>query len=139
MELLEISADLLQISTNQVDEVLGEFRCDLLFGAVDQMETDMGFENLSHEAVDASADGCQQHELVAAILVPTEGSFDGIELAAKFAHPLQEFDGFTFKVGHGWTPLDNTYPGYGINAMGVSLFHPILPPPVHAHPPGKAS
>ncbi len=80
---------LLQIGADQVDEVFGQLGGDLLLGAVGQMEADMRLQNLAHEAVDASTDGGEEHELSAAILVGSEGALDGVELSAEFSDPLQ--------------------------------------------------
>src|SRR5215469_9404239 len=64
----------LEIRANEVDEVLGQFRGDLLRGTVGEMEADVGFEHLAHEGVDAAAHGGKQHQLVAAISVAGEGA-----------------------------------------------------------------
>ena len=92
MEPIQSGAELLQISANQVDEVLGEFGGNLLLGAIDEMEADMRLHNLAHQAVDASADRGKQHELAPTILVAGEGPLDGVELAAQSAHALQKLD-----------------------------------------------
>ena len=42
---------------------------NLLLGAIGQVETNMRFEHLAHQGVDAAADRSQQHELVAAVAV----------------------------------------------------------------------
>ena len=109
-----INTGLLQISTHQVDEVFGEFGSDLLFGAIDEVKADVGFKYLGHKAVDATANSSEQHQLVSAILIAGQGALDGVKLTAEFARTLQELDGFTFILGHGFAPLDNTLPGYGI-------------------------
>lgn len=91
---------LFQIGVDEVDEVFGEVGRDLLLGAVDEVETDVGFKHLAHESVDAAADCGEEHELVAAIGFSVEGAFDGIELAANFAEALQKLEFFPFVVGH---------------------------------------
>jgi hypothetical protein len=138
MGILRTRADLFQIGANEVDEVFGEFRGDLLLDAVDEVKSDVGFENLGHEAVDAAADGREQHELASAIIVGRQRALDGVQLATQFAYALRELDGFAFVMGHEVIPLDNTYPGYGIYGVGVALLLPILPPPANAHLPVKA-
>jgi len=109
----------LQVGTNEVDEVFGEFRGDLLFCAVDEVEADMGFEDFTHKSVDAAADGSEEHKLCAAVFIGKEGALNGIELAAEFADSLKEFYFFAFLVGHGVSPVDNTHPRYGIYGVGV--------------------
>ena len=82
----------------------------------------MGFKDLAHEAVYATADGGEEHELAAAVFVGGEGALNSIELTAEFAEALEEFEFFAFVMGHGVGPpfaLDDTYLGYGIYLVGV--------------------
>ena len=109
-----VGAGSFQVSADKVDEVFGELRGNLLFGAVDEVEADMGFEDFSHEAVDTAADGSEQHELSAALFIGEEGAFNGVKLTAKFPEALKEFHFFSFMVGHFGSPVDNTHPRYGI-------------------------
>jgi len=119
-EFIEPSMALLQIGVYQVDEVFGQFGGDLFFGAVGEVEADVGFEDFAHEGVDAAADGGKQHELAAAIFVGGERSLDGIELAADFAEPLQQLEFLAILMGHDMSPcLDYTHGGYCINPVGV--------------------
>jgi len=90
MEILEIDVGLLQISTNEVDEVFGELGCDLLLRPVDQMEADVIFKHLRHQAVDAAPDRGKQHQLVAAIGIGFKRALDSIKLPAHLADPLQQ-------------------------------------------------
>lgn len=105
---------LFQVSADEIDKVLGEFGGDLLLGAVDEVKTDVVFEHLGHEAVDAAANRGQQHQLVAAVGVALQRALDGVQLPAHLADSLEELHLFTFVVGHRHLLLDNTHPGYGI-------------------------
>lgn len=93
-------ARLFQIRADEVNEVFGEFGGDLLLGAVDEMEADVGFEDLAHEAIDAAADGGEEHQLTAAVFIGVDEALDGIELAAEAANALEELDLFAFVDGH---------------------------------------
>jgi hypothetical protein len=105
---------------DKVNQILGQLGSDLLLGSVGQMKADMSFEHLTHEAVDAAADGSQQHELAATILIGSERALDGIELAAYFAKALEELEFLAIHGRHfGVLPLDNTNPGYSIYPVGV--------------------
>ena len=105
---------LFEVSANEVNEVFGEFWGNLLFDAVDEVEADMGFEDFTHESIDAATDGSEQHELPAAVFIGEQGALDGVELPAEFADALEEFNFLAFLVGHGGSPIDNTHPRYGI-------------------------
>jgi hypothetical protein len=119
METLEIGADLLQISTNEVDEVFGQLGCDLLLRPVDEVEANVIFKHLRHEAVHAATNRGQQHQLVSAIGVALKRALYGIQLPAHFADPLQQLHLFAIMERH-WTKLlDDTHLGYGINEVGV--------------------
>jgi hypothetical protein len=110
---------------DQVDEVFGQLWRNLFLRSIGKVKTDMCFQNLAHKRVDAAADGCQQHELAATILIGCERALNGVELAANFSYPLQQFQFFPVLVGHGRLAfLDNTHLGYGINPVGVSILHP---------------
>ena len=91
----------------------------MLFGAVDEVEADVGFEDFAHESVDAAADGSEEHELSSAIFIGEQGALNGVELSAEFADSLEEFNFLAFLVGHGGSPVDNTHPRYGIYGVGV--------------------
>ena len=69
---------LLEIGANEIDQVLDEFRGDLLFGPIDEVEADMRLEHLGHQAVHAASNGSQQHQLVSAVLVARQRSFNGL-------------------------------------------------------------
>jgi len=96
-----------QVSAHQIDQIFGQFRGDFFLGAVGEVKTNMGFQILAHEAVYASANGSEEHQLVAAIVLGKEGALDGIELAAEFADALQELQFFPFVVGHGRSPMNS--------------------------------
>src|SRR3984885_7541621 len=85
---------LLEIGANEVDQVFGQFGSNLLLGSVGQMESNVRLEHLGHQAVHASAHRGQQHQLVPAIVVGRQSSLYGIQLTTKFAHALQQLDGF---------------------------------------------
>jgi hypothetical protein len=96
---------LFQISAYQIDEVFGEFGSDLLFGAVDEMETNVGFENLAHKAVNSAADGGEEHQLTPAIFIGGDQALDSIELAAEAADALEQLNFLAIVQGHGQSPL----------------------------------
>jgi len=104
---------------NQVNQILSELGCNLLFGAVDQMKTDVSLEDFAHKAVHTAAHRGEQHQLAAAVLAGSQGTLDGIELPSHFSKALKEFELFAIDVGHSRYLLDNTYPGYSINPVGV--------------------
>jgi len=110
----QVGAGSFQVGADEVDQVFGELGSNLLFGAIDQVEADVGFEDFAHEAVDTAAHGSKKHELCAAIFIGEQGALDGVELAAEFADALEEFKLFSFLVGHEGPPVDNTHPRYGI-------------------------
>ena len=91
-----IVKNLLQIRTDEVDEVFGEIGGDLLFRAIDQVEADVGFKDFAHQSVDAAPDSGQEHELAATILVGVDETFHRVELAAKAADSLKQLHLFTF-------------------------------------------
>lgn len=110
----------LQICVHQVDEVLGKLGGNLFLGTVSEVKTDMGFEDLAHEGVDAAADSGKQHELAAAIFIGGERTLDGVELTADFSESLQQLQLLAFLMGHGLPPcFDYTNRGYSINPAGV--------------------
>jgi len=111
---------LLQIGAHQVDQVLGQIGGNLLLGAVDKMEADVRLQHFGHQAVHASADGGQEHQLISAVFVARERALHGVELAAQFFYALQQLGFFPILMGHGLdSSLDNTHRGYGINPVGV--------------------
>lgn len=106
---------LLQIGAYQVDQVLGEFGGDLFFGAVHQVEANVCFQHLGHQAVHAAADRGKKHQLVAAVGIGRQRALDSIELPAQSAEALQQLHFFPFVKRHGIPSLlDNTHRGYGI-------------------------
>ena len=111
---------LLQVRVHEVDEVFGKLWGNLLFCAVDEMEANVGFKDLGHEAVDSAAHSGEEHELASAVFACVERTLDGVELAANFSETLKEFNFLAILVGHvGLLLFDNTYPGYGIYPEGV--------------------
>lgn len=81
----------------------------------------MSFQNLRHEAVDATAHGSKKHELIATVAMGRKRTFDSIELSAQLANTLDHFDGFAFVMlrsfGIYW---HYTHPRYSIYPEGVS-------------------
>jgi len=118
---------LFEVGAHKVDQVLGQLWGNLLLGSVDQMEADVRLQHFGHQAVDASTNRGQQHQLISAILIARERALHGIELAAHFSHTLQQLGFFAILMRLGFFPilmlhessLDNTHRGYGINQMGV--------------------
>lgn len=104
---------------HQIDQIFSQLRRNLLFCAVREVEADVCFKHLGHEAVDAAADSSQEHELVTAILLASERALYGVKLAAQFFHALLQLDPFPILMRHGDTSLDSTHPGYGIYPVGV--------------------
>jgi len=80
---------LLEVCADEVDEILSEFGSYLLFGSIDQMEADVGFEDFAHEAIDPSADRSKEHQLPSAVLVGSQETLDGIELTAEATDSLK--------------------------------------------------
>jgi len=91
---------LFEIGTDEVDEIFREFGSDLLFCAIHKVEADVGFEDLGHEAVYATTDGCEEHELISAVSVGVNETLDGFELTAEAASSLKELYFFAFLQGH---------------------------------------
>lgn len=85
---------LFQICPNKIDQILGELRGNPFPCATGQMEADVGFEHLAHETVDAATNGGEQHQLRSAIFIGGERALEGIELSAKLAQALREFEFF---------------------------------------------
>jgi len=56
------------------------------------MKPDMILEHFAHEAVDAAADSSQQHQLVSAVLIGGQRSFNGIQLSAQLTQALHHLD-----------------------------------------------
>jgi len=109
-----------QVCAHQIDQVLGKLRGNLLFRAVDKMEADMCLKHLGHQRIHASAHGCQQHQLPAAIFIGVDEPLDRIQLPAQAADPLQQFQLLSFVQRHGVSSwLDNTHPRYSMNGVGV--------------------
>lgn len=69
------------------------------------MKANVILQNLTHQAVNASANSGQQHQLVATILVVIQRSLNGVQLAAQFANPLQQFHSLSI-VGHRAAPFE---------------------------------
>ncbi|SPE28565.1 hypothetical protein SBA5_670015 [Candidatus Sulfotelmatomonas gaucii] len=104
----------LQIGTHQVDQVLGQFWSKLFLGPEREVETNMIFQHLTHQAVDAAAHRGQLHKLITAIFVGIQRPFNCIQLAAQLAHSLKQFHFFPPMRGHGNSPVHNiqtTYKG----------------------------
>ena len=110
---------LLEVGADQVDEVLGEFGGDVLPGAGGEVLADVSLHNLAHEAVDAAADGGEEHELAVAVFTGGEEAFEGVELAAEPAEALEELGSFPFGevAGGGGGRILYTHWGYGIRAL----------------------
>jgi len=104
----------LQIGAHKVDEIFGKFRGNLLFGSVDEMEANMRLQHLTHQAINAPTDSGEQHKLSAALFIRGQRALDGVQLAAQFSHPLQQFCFFALMSRHRGSPLDNTHPRYSI-------------------------
>lgn len=73
---------LFEVCAHQINKIFGEFRGNLLFGAVDEMKANVVFKHLCHQSIDAAAYSGKQHELVATIGVTIDGTLYRIELAA---------------------------------------------------------
>src|ERR1700752_214 len=101
MERFEMSAVLFQVSTHQVDKVLGEFGRDLFLGSVDEVKANVRLEDFAHQAVNSSTDCGEQHQLTAAVFIGVDQTLDSFELAAQAAHALEQFQFFAVMQGHG--------------------------------------
>src|ERR1700722_4876440 len=111
---------LLEIRMHQVDEIFSQLRRNLLFAAVCEVEADVCFKHLGHEAVDAAADRGKLHQLTAAVLIGCQGALDRVELATKLFQALRELEFFSFLMRHEAAPsIADTYPGYSMNQGGV--------------------
>src|ERR1700722_2436796 len=108
--------NLLEIRMHKVDEIFSQFRRNLLFCAVREVEANVRFKHLGHEAVDAATDRGKLHQLAAAILIGCQRALDRVELAAKLFQALRELEFFAFLMRHGATPsIADTYLGYSIS------------------------
>jgi hypothetical protein len=74
-----------------------------MFAGLHHVLADVVFEDLAHEAIDATADVGEEHEDVGAVGVAGEGALDGVDLAANAFDTGKEF--FVLAVGHGCTPV----------------------------------
>ena len=95
----------LQIRMQQVDQVFGQLRRNLLFGAGHQMETDVILQHFAHQSIDSAPNRRQQHELSAAIFIEPKGFLYRIQLAAQFANTLQQLHSLPVMVRHLLPPM----------------------------------
>ena len=120
-------AALFEVSAHQVDEIFGEFRRNLLLCAIREMKANMGFQHFRHEAIYTAAHSGQQHKLIVALAAGGEGAFNGVELAAQLADPLDHFDRFAFLMGHENSSLLIPTPGIVCTVLGYHWLGIILP------------
>ena len=73
---------LLQIRPYEVDEFFAEIGGEGHVAVLEEVEADVVFEDLGHEAVDASADCGKEHEDVGAVAIFGESALDSVHLAA---------------------------------------------------------
>src|ERR1700729_3590728 len=96
---------LLEIRMHQVDEIFSQLRRNLLFAAVCEVEADVRFKHLGHEAVDAAADRSKLHQLTATVLIGCQRALHCVELATELFKALHELEFFAILMRHGATPL----------------------------------
>jgi hypothetical protein len=72
---------LLEVRPDKINEVFCKLvRRSGAFIGGEEVQTNVVFEHLGHETVDAAAHVCQEHENVRAVIIIGEGALDRIDL-----------------------------------------------------------
>jgi hypothetical protein len=93
---------LLEVRTHQANEILCQFdRGQRALLIAQHVQTDVVFENFSHEAVDPATHVRQEHQYVSAVVICGQGTFDGVDLPADPLNAGNELLFLFFDVRHG--------------------------------------